>query len=258
MFPRLILCEEHPSARVQLSTGRVLTLFIEPDGTRLEISTGESHGSDCILLIPYYGAYIMKNEIKPLKTGDVEYIQVLIETRRVLKLYEIQISKDRISVVSHLPDDTIFRGFVKTKDENIDYIFRRILKKLIRQYLQLSIPICCAIVKVSTDKDIEKELNLKERFSHRKINGATCDMYFSPGKCLYVRKVGTRRFNVSLIFSITYSLEFQDIILELYDIANMIVDFRLGRIEKAEKSITTLDLFSISVKTSRSLSNFIN
>ncbi len=258
MFPRLILCEEHPSAKVQLSTGNQLTLSIEPGGTKLEITSSCNNACDGILLIPYYGAYIMRSCVKPLKAGDVEYLQVLIETRRVLKLYEIQINKNKISVVSHLPDDTIFRGFVKTKDSELDTIFKRILKKLIRQYLQLSIPICCAIVKISTDKDIEKELSLKERFSHRKVNGTTCDMYFSPGRCLYVRKVGTRRFNVSLIFSITYSLEFLNIILELYDLASMIVDFRLGRIEKAEKSVTTLDLFSVSMRTSRSLSNFVN
>ncbi len=258
MFPKLVLCEEHPVAHVALSSGKTVQVSVSPDKTRIDLTTSATEKPDAILLIPYYGAYIMKEQIKPLKTGDVEYLQILLETRKVLKLYEVQISKGKISIVSHLPDDNFFRGYVKSCEE-VDKIFKRIFKKLIRQYLQLSIPICCAVLKIIAQEDsIEDKLDLLTKLSHKRTNGASVDLYFGPGRCMFIRKVGARRFNISLIFSITYSSEFLDILLKLYDISYMINDFRLGRIEKTEKSTTVLDLFTVSIKTSRFLSYFTN
>ncbi len=241
MIPRIVLCEEHPKAMIRVNSSKILKLSISKDLLHIDIEpiSKNSEESDCLLYIPYRGIYHMNDLVEPLKSGDISYVEIVLETRRTLKMYEIQISQNMIQMVSHSLDDSFFRGYVVN---NSDKIGLRILKKLIHYYQSLTLPIyCCLIKTIPLERYPINTSILTTYMCKRRKN---IDLYYSSGRCVLIRKVSESRYNISLIFSISYSTEFLNMILEIFKRSRLILDLKLGRVDKVEGIKTILDIFS--------------
>ncbi len=241
MIPRIVLCEEYPKALIRFDTSRILKLSISRDLLHIDIEPLNkiSDESDCLLYIPYRGIYHMNDLIEPLKSGDISYITIVLETRRILKMYEIQLSRNIIQMISHSLDDTFFRGYVVQQNDEIGI---RILKKLVQYYQSLSLPIYCCLIKIiPADRNLTNGLAVSS-FQFRRCRNV--ELYYQPGKCILVRKIGVSRYNISLIFSITYSEEFKDILLKIFEKSRIVLDFKLGRVDRVEGIKTILDIFT--------------
>ncbi|NPA23855.1 MAG: hypothetical protein GXO23_06140 [Crenarchaeota archaeon] len=252
MIPRVVLCEEHPRALVRINTCKTIKLAVSRDLLHLDIEPIDKciEESDCLLYVPYRGMYHMNDLVEPLKSGDISYLTVVLDTRRTLKMYEMQITRENIQMITHALDDTFFRGYVISEDDKVG---KRIIKKLVKQYQSLTIPIYCCLIKTLTstsplDTDSIKDMNVK-KFRN-------CELYYSYGKCIYVKKIGVSRFNISLIYSISYSEEFLNTILNIFNRSKMILDLRLGRVDKFDEGVrTVLDVFAKAEREITRLSN---
>lgn len=252
MIPRVVLCEEHPRALVRINTCKTLKLSISRDLLHLDIEPVDKciEESDCLLYIPYKGLYHMNDLVEPLKSGDISYLIVVLETRRTLKMYELQLTRENIQMITHSLDDTFFRGYIVNEDDKIG---KRIMKKLVKQYQSLSLPIYCCLIKTISNKSL-LDSNITRDMNVRKMKN--CELYYSYGKCIYVRKIGASRFNISLIYSISYSEEFLNIILEVFEKSKMILDLRLGRVDRFDEGLkTVLDVFAKAETEVTRLSN---
>ncbi len=252
MIPRIVLCEEHPRALIRINTCKTIKLSVSRDLLHIDIEPVDkcTEESDCLLYVPYRGLYHMSDLVEPLRSGDISYLSVVLETRRTLRTYEMQITRENVQVITHSLEDTFFRGYVIA---NEDQIGRRIIKKLVKQYQSLTLPIYCCLIKTLSsesplDHNVVKDMNVK-RFRN-------CELYYSYGKCIYVRRIGVSRFNISLIYSISYSDEFLNTILSIFNRSKMLLDLRLGRVDKFDEGVrTVLDVFAKAEREVTRLSN---
>ncbi|OYT26883.1 MAG: hypothetical protein B6V02_00835 [Thermoprotei archaeon ex4572_64] len=230
MIPKIVLTRKYNTLTISNGNDK---LSINFDGKGLNI-TQHNLNARYILYIPYSGVYVKNCDFTPLKHNSTSYVQVITVHSNYSLTYDIQLSSGKISLVKHLTSEEMLRGFVS--NGNAVQEFHQVIRAIIHNYLNMSTPIYTAYLKLSIDDEF---MRIFEELKCKVLKNII--IFYSAGFSVFIKRVGIKRFNLSISSTSAYIDKFRSIVTELLRSALIIHDVRFGRINNDVKIL--LDLY---------------
>ncbi|GEM_PF-6355766 len=230
MIPKIVLTRKYHTLTISNGNDR---LFINFDGRNLNF-TPHGLNTQYILYIPYSGVYVKNCDFTPLRHNSTRYVQVITVHNDYSLTYDIHLSDGKISFAKYLTSEEVLRGFVNNGDATQE--FHQVIRAIIHNYLSMGTPIYTAYLKLSIDDEF---IRIFKELRCRILKNVI--IFYSAGFSVFIKRVGIKRFNLSISSTSAYTDKFRNIVIELLRSALIVHDVRFGKIDNDVKIL--LDLY---------------